>query len=109
MNTDVKWKPIDKVAWRVVAPAPWYCKPPDLSDIESVKYELERAIRRERTFEQQRARRDARAKAKGTFTAISSEEIESIANKRKALAFQIEQLANMLLDLSGAVSVDVAA
>lgn len=26
---DIKWKPIDAVAARVIAPAPWHCKPPE--------------------------------------------------------------------------------
>lgn len=27
-SEDINWKPIDQVAARVVAPAPWYCEPP---------------------------------------------------------------------------------
>ena len=35
VGSDIKWKPIDQVAARVVAPAPWYCKPLELKPMKT--------------------------------------------------------------------------
>ena len=98
-SPDVKWKAVDRIAARVIFPASWYCRPLMPKETEDIKYELERLINKERTFDAQRQRRDERARANGTFTAISDAEIQSVANKRKKLAFQIEQLCNILSEI----------